>query len=153
MIRFLPPGTLRQAVFYAGAVSVMLLGLGAWIWSITAGRVDAQLTQLIESKSYTAYILMRDAGREKVIQEVAGRFDHKPIVNQVALLADENFRFMAGNLTEWPDAPGDQPGWHTVSIMREPGPSEARVLHRVLPDGSHFLYGYDLTDLEQRLDC
>ena len=146
MTSFLPPGTLRQAVFYAGAVSLMLLGLGAWIWSITAGRVDAQLTQLIESESYTAFVLVRDAGREKVLGEVAARFDHKPIVNQVALLADEDFRFLAGNLTEWPGAVGDTLGWHSIRIMREPGPSEARVLHRILPDGSHFLYGYDLTD-------
>jgi len=146
MLRFLPPGTLRQAVFYAGAVSLMLLGLGAWIWSITAGRVDAQLTQLIESESYTAHVLLRDAGRDKVIAQVAERFNHKPIVNQVALLADENFKTLAGNLTAWPDAAGTAPGWHTITIMREPGPSAARVLHRVLTDGSHFLYGYDLTD-------
>jgi signal transduction histidine kinase len=146
MIRFLPPGTLRQAVFYAGAVSLMLLGLGAWIWSISAGRVDKQLTQLIESESYTAFILEKHAGREKVIAEVAERFNHKPIVNQVALLADEDYKFLAGNLTAWPEVVGDKPGWHTIRIMREPGPSEARVLYRVLPDGAHFLYGYDLTD-------
>jgi signal transduction histidine kinase len=146
VLRFLPPGTLRQAVFYAGAVSLMLLGLGAWIWSLTAGRVDSQLTQLIESESYTAFVLVRDAGRESVVQEVALRFNHRPIVNQVVLLADENFKPLAGNLTEWPAGAPGTPGWHTISIMREPGPSEARVLHRVLPDGSHFLYGYDLTD-------
>jgi len=146
MIRFLPPGTLRHAAVYAGAVSLMLIGLAAWIWSITAGRVDAQLTQLIESESYTVYVALRDGGREKTVKEVGERFDHKPIRNQVALLADENFRPLAGNLTVWPEGGGKVPGWHTISIMREPGPSEARVLHRMLSDGSHFLYGYDLTD-------
>ncbi len=146
MIRFLPPGTFRQAVGYAAAVCLMLIGLAAWIWSITAGRVDAQLTQLIESESYTVFVAVRDGGRAKTAEEVAERFDHKPIKNQVAILADENFRPLAGNLTEWPAAGGKVPGWHTISIMREPGPSEARVLHRTLSDGSHFLYGYDLTD-------
>jgi len=146
MIRFLPPGTFRQAFAYACAVLVMLIGLGAWIWSITAGRVDAQLTQLIESESYTAFVAVRDGGREKTVKELAGRFGNHPIENQVALLADENFVPLAGNLAAWPAAAGETPGWHTIRIMREPGPSEARVLHRVLSDGSHFLYGYDLTD-------
>ena len=146
MIRFLPPGTFRQAVGYAGAVSLMLIGLAAWIWSITAGRVDAQLTQLIESESYTVYVAVRDGGLAKTAEEVGERFNHKPIKNQVAILADENFRPLAGNLTEWPAAGGKVPSWHTISIMRKPGPSEARVLHRTLSDGSHFLYGYDLTD-------
>ena len=146
MIKLLPPGTLRQAVVYAGAVVLLLLGLGTWIWSITAGRVDAQLTQLIESESYTLHVAARDGGREKAVAEVAARFNHKPIENQVAILADEDFKPLAGNLTAWPASGGRVPGWHTISIMREPGPSEARVLHRVLPDGSHFLYGYDLTD-------
>jgi signal transduction histidine kinase len=146
MIRLPPPGTLRQAVIYAGAVLLMLLGLGAWLWSITAGRVDAQLTQLIESESYTLHVVSRDGGREKAMAEVAARFDHKPIDNQIAILADENLRPLAGNLTVWPAGGGRGPGWHTITIMREPGPSEARVLYRVLPDGSHFLYGYDLTD-------
>ncbi len=146
MIKLLPPGTLRQAVIYAGAVLLLLLGLGAWIWSITAGRVDAQLTQLIESESYTLHVAARDGGREKAVKEVAARFNHKPIENQVAILADENFKQLAGNLTAWPASGGLVPGWHNITIMREPGPSEARVLHRVLPDGSHFLYGYDLTD-------
>jgi len=146
MIRFLPPGTLRQAVFYAGAVSLMLLGLGAWIWSITAGRVDRQLTQLIDSESYIAVVLSKHGGRAEVMAEVAKGFNHKPIVDRVVLLADENFNILAGNLNAWPDNAATGPGWHTVRIMREPGPSEARVLHRVLPDGSHYLYGYDLTD-------
>jgi signal transduction histidine kinase len=146
MIKFLPPGTFRQAVVYAGAVSLMLLGLAAWLWSITAGEVDAQLTQLIESESYTVFVAERDGGLDKTVQEVGQRFNHKPIENQVALLTDESFRPLAGNLDEWPDAAGETPGWYNISIMREPGPSEARVLHRVLSDGSHFLYGYDLTD-------
>ena len=146
MIRFLPPGTFRQAVVYAGAVSLMLLGLAAWLWSITAGQVDAQLTQLIESESYTVFVAIRDGGLEKTVQEVGDRFNHKAIKNQVALLTDQNFRPLAGNLDGWPIDVGAVPGWHTISIMREPGPSEARVLHRLMSDGSHFLYGYDLTD-------
>ncbi len=146
MIRFLPPGTLRQAVVYAGAVSLLLLGLAAWIWSITAGQVDKQLTQLIEAESYSVLVAIRDGGRAKTVEEVGERFNHKPIMNQVALLADEALRPLAGNLNEWPEAAGRVEGWHTISIMREPGPSEARILHRIMPDGSHFLYGYDLTD-------
>ncbi len=146
MIKFLPPGTLRQAFVYAGTVSLLLIGLATWIWSITAGQVDAQLTQLIEAESYSVLVAIREGGREKTVEEVGGRFNHKPILNQVALLADEGFRTLAGNLEEWPKGVNGEPGWHTISIMREPGPSEARVLHRVLSDGSHFLYGYDLTD-------
>ncbi len=146
MIRFLPPGTFRQAFVYAGAALLMLVGLAAWIWSITAGQVDAQLTQLIESESYTIFVAVRDGGLENTVHEVGSRFDHKSIQNQVALLTDEYFKPLAGNLNEWPEAIGDVPGWYTINIMREPGPSEARVLHRIMSDGSHFLYGYDLTD-------
>jgi signal transduction histidine kinase len=145
MIRFLPPGTLRQAVVYAAALLLMLVGLGAWIWSITAGRVDAQITQLIEAESYSVLVASREGGLERTIQEVARRFNQKPIIDQIALLADTNLRPLAGNMTAWPAA-AESAGWHTITIMREPGPSEARVLHRVLPDGSHYLYGYDLTD-------
>lgn len=146
MIRFLPPGTLRQAVVYAGAVSLLLIGLAAWIWSITAGQVDAQLTQLIEAESYSVLVAIREGGREKTVADVAERFNHKPIMNQVVLLADEALRPLAGNLNEWPESVSRVEGWHTISIMREPGPSEARVLHRIMPDRSHLLYGYDLTD-------
>ncbi len=142
----LPPGTFRQAFAYACAVMIMLIGLAAWILSITAGRADAQLAQLIESETYTTHVLVREGGREKAVAELGARFNDKHIQDQVALLTDENYHPLAGNLKVWPPSVGTEAGWYSIRIMREPGPSEARVLHRVLSDGSHLLYGCDLTD-------
>jgi signal transduction histidine kinase len=138
--------TVRQSLAYAGGMLAILMLLAGWIWSLTGGRADAQLTQLISGESYAAFVGVRDGGRDKAVAEIRDYYGHRPIRDRVILLADEQFRPLAGNLEHWPAAVGDTPGWHTLRIMREPGPSEARVLHRVLSDGSHLLYGYDLSD-------
>lgn len=144
--RFTRTGSFRQSVAYAAALALIVLALGAWVWGITGGRADAQLNQLITSESYTTFVGVRDGGRDKAVADIEARFGQKPITDRVILLADEGFRPLAGNLRGWPDHVGAALGWHSLQIIREAGPSEARVLHSVLSDGSHLLYGYDLSD-------
>ena len=139
-------GTFRQSVAYAAALALIVLALGAWVWGITGGRADAQLNQLISSESYTTYVGVRDGGRDKAVADIEMRFGQKPITDRVILLADEEFHPLAGNLSAWPAPVAGALGWHSLQIIREAGPSEARVLHSVLSDGSHLLYGYDLSD-------
>ena len=144
--RLIRTGTFRQSIAYAVALALVVLALGVWVWGITGGRADAQLNQLISSESYTTFVGVRDGGRDKTVADIEMRFGQKPITDRVLLLADEAFRPLAGNLRRWPAHVGGTLGWHSLEIIREAGPSEARVLHTVLSDGSHLLYGYDLSD-------
>src|SRR5271169_3215033 len=114
MIRFLPPGTLRHTSAYACAVTLLIVLLAYWIWSITAGRVDVQLTQLIASDSYTTYVLDRDAGRDKAVAEIQRTFGTRSIQDRVELLADEKYKLLAGNLPAWPATVGEKIGWQTI---------------------------------------
>lgn len=144
--RLLPAGTFRLAAGYAVAVVVLLLLLARWLWGITAGFVEEHLDRLIVSESQVVRADIRGGRRDQLIEEINRAYLNRPVTSRVILLADERYRPLAGNLALWPDAVGARTGWHALYLMREVGPSEARVLHQVLPDGSHLLLGYDLTD-------
>jgi len=144
--RLLPAGTLRVAAGYAVAVVLMVLLLARWLWSVTGGFVEEHLDRLIVSESRVVQAEIRGGRRDQLIGEINHMYQNQPVTDRVILLADERYQPLAGNLSAWPERVGTQTGWNRLALMREVGPSEARALQEVLPDGSHLLFGYDLED-------
>jgi signal transduction histidine kinase len=128
------------------AVLLMLLLLSRWLWGVTGSFVEEHLDRLIVSEANVVRATIRGGERKRLIDEINREYAKRPVTSRVILVADERYRWLAGNLEVWPDSVGDRTGWHTLHPMREVGPSEARILHDVLPDGSHLLVGYDLND-------
>src|SRR5262249_47061886 len=88
-----------------------------------------------------------------IAQRIAA--DHLP-GNRYYLLADATFARIAGNLEAWPSTLVGAGGWKTFAVGERKPNGGRRPLVRArfgtLPDGTHLLVGYDISDLRELAD-
>ena len=112
----------------------------------SAGPDDIDAIQRI----YAHHVLHGSASFEEVPPDVAELERRRRDVVARGLpylvaLKDDAGAVHGGNLTTWPDEQRDDRSWEEFTVTRDDGPSRAKGLQALLPDGSIALVATDLS--------
>lgn len=88
--------------------------------------------------------VFNDQGGAGVIDAIARR-EHIDDEGSIVALKDDAGAVYGGNLTAWPDDQRDDRSWEEFTVTRDDGPSRAKGLQALLPDGSIALVATDLS--------
>ena len=143
----------RIAIGYAVLFAVSVLALLIFIYVSTQGFMTRQMEAVIEAEVQGLAERYRVAGVRGLRSLVRGRIARNPASSSVYLLADPQFRVLAGNLSRWPDAARGTEPWIEFELYTTDG-AERREVHRArarhfeLRRGFHLLVGRNLRDFE-----
>ncbi|MDX9860637.1 MAG: HAMP domain-containing sensor histidine kinase [Rhodospirillales bacterium] len=148
--RLLASSTFRYALVYVAMFGVSVVGILAFVYWEAVAVVSGQTDETIRNEIASLAEHYQERGLGQLIQVIAersgNRFGHRGIY----LLADPDYRPLAGNIDAWPAVARGDPGWVDFLIGTEAGPRPARQLARahtfVLPGGFRMLVGRDTTE-------
>jgi hypothetical protein len=118
--RLLTSSTFRYALVYVAMFGVSVVGILAFVYWEAVAVVSGQTDDTIRNEiaSLAEHYQQRGLGQLiSVIAERSGnRFGHRGIY----LLADPDYRPLAGNIDAWPTVARGEPGWVDFLIGTEP---------------------------------
>ena len=143
----------RIAVGYAVLFGASVLALLVFIYVSTEGFMTRQMEAVIEAEVQglaERYRVGDVRGLRALLRERAAR---NPASSSIYLLADPNFRVLAGNLSNWPQAARGADPWIEFELYATDDADgrevhRARVRHFQLRRGFHLLVGRNLRDYE-----
>jgi signal transduction histidine kinase len=139
--------SLLYMVLFAGSV---LLLLGFIYWS-TVAFMASQADATIEADIQGLSEQYRERGLEGLVQTIKDRLARDPDSSSVYLLASPGYRYLAGNLSAWPDATPSQNRWLSFEF-KDPRADgrifQARARPFVLEGGLRLLVGRDTRELK-----
>ena len=143
----------RIAIGYAVLFGVSVLALLVFIYVSTQGYMTRQMEAVIEAEVQGLAERYRAAGVRGLRTLIRDRIARNPASSSIYLLADPQFRVLAGNLSKWPDAARDADPWvefdlYTTDEADRRVVHRARVRHFQLRRGFHLLVGRNLRDFE-----
>ena len=143
----------RIAIGYAVLFGVSVLALLVFIYVSTQGYMTRQMEAVIEAEVQGLAERYRVAGVRGLRALVRDRIARNPASSSVYLLADPQYRVLAGNLSRWPDAARGADPWVEFELYTTDGADRrevhlARVRHFQLRRGFHLLVGRNLRDFE-----
>lgn len=136
--------TFRLALMAIAGFGAIVLSLLGYIYWSTTSYVASRTDRVIAAEQSLLQVAYDRGGRGALVAAIKARIAERAVDGGLYLLADQNFKPIAGNLADWPrdlssgnfDAPG---------TGRR---SSYRVLVRTLPDQWHLLVGQSAEDLE-----
>ena len=143
----------RIAVGYAVLFGVSVLALLVFIYVSTQGYMTRQMEAVIEAEVQGLAERYRIAGVRGLRALVRERLARNPASSSVYLLADPQFRVLAGNLSRWPEPARGADPWVEFELYSA-GETDRREVHRArarhfeLRRGFHLLVGRNLRDFE-----
>ena len=143
----------RIAVGYAVLFGASVLALLVFIYVSTEGFMTRQMEAVIEAEVQglaERYRVGRVRGLRALLRD---RLQRNPASSSIYLLADPNFRVLAGNLSNWPQAARGTEPWvefelYTTDDSDDREVHRARARHFQLRRGFHLLVGRNLRDFE-----
>ena len=143
----------RIAIGYAVLFGVSVLALLVFIYVSTEGFMTRQMEAVIEAEVQGLAERYRVGGVRGVRALVRDRIARNPASSSIYLLADPNFRVLAGNLSSWPQAAQGADPWvefelYTTDDADRREVHHARARHFQLRRGFHLLVGRNLRDFE-----
>jgi signal transduction histidine kinase len=149
-VRRLSGFTLRVALLYAALFAASSLVLLGFVYVATLGAVHRQTDATIQAEIEGLAEHYRLQGLPVLVRIIQTRSAPGPGRRGLYLLADAEFRPLAGNLRAWPAEARDQPGWIDFMLLVEEGdvvqehPARARTF--LLPEGLALLVGRDANE-------
>ena len=143
----------RIAVGYAVLFGVSVLALLVFIYVSTQGYMTRQMEAVIEAEVQGLAERYHIAGVRGLRALVRERLARNPASSSVYLLADPQFRVLAGNLSRWPEPARGADPWVEFELYSA-GETDRREVHRArarhfeLRRGFHLLVGRNLRDFE-----
>ena len=143
----------RIAVGYAVLFGASVLALLVFIYVSTEGFMTRQMEAVIEAEVQGLAERYRVGGVRGLRALLRERIARNPASSSVYLLADPNFRVLAGNLSNWPRAARGADPWiefelYTTDDADDREAHRARARHFRLRRGFHLLVGRNLRDFE-----
>ena len=143
----------RIAVGYAVLFGASVLALLVFIYVSTEGFMARQMEAAIEAEVQGLAERYRVGGVRGLRALLRERIARNPASSSVYLLADPNFRVLAGNLSNWPQAARGAEPWIEFELYATDDADDrevhrARVRHFQLRRGFHLLVGRNLRDFE-----
>jgi len=146
--RLLQSAGFRFALLFVGIFSVAASFLVAVLWWATAGALDRQTIAAIRTDASALVERYRDAGARGLIDSIEERLALDAENETIYLLVNAQGVKLAGNLTTWPPAIGEEGVWFRTRILHDGVTAEARVHRRDLP-GLRLLVGRDESERVQ----
>ena len=143
----------RIAIGYAVLFGVSVVALLVFIYVSTQGYMTRQMEAVIEAEVQGLAERYRVAGVRGLRALVRDRIARNPASSSIYLLADPQFRVLAGNLSRWPDRARGADPWVEFELYTA-GEADRRQVHRArarhfqLRQGFHLLVGRNLRDFE-----
>jgi signal transduction histidine kinase len=159
--RFMRMSSARLALFYAALMAALTAALLATVYLLTRSVLEREIAIVIRAEVEDLADDLRLGGVERVAQTLRLRVDSWGRTGAVFLLADAQFRPVAGNLSEWPRdvvpgisplGPSDMVEFDIMARERD-----AEVLHPVtarverLSNGYWLLVGADTSERQRVL--
>ena len=145
--RLLRTSTFRLSLLYVGLFGASVLVLLAFIYWTTVRVIDRQTGATIEAEVRGLAEQYRARGIRRLIAVIEERSGTYGDPDGVYLLADAQYRPLAGNLSAWPrEAGGAQGGWVEIAARRaDGGEAQGTIPARtfVLPGDFRLLVGRD----------
>ena len=143
----------RIAVGYAVLFGASVLALLVFIYVSTEGFMARQMEAVIEAEVQGLAERYRVGGVRGLRALLRDRVQRNPASSSVYLLADANFRVLAGNLSNWPQAARGAEPWIEFELFTTDAADgrevhRARARHFQLRRGFHLLVGRNLRDYE-----
>jgi signal transduction histidine kinase len=146
--RLLQSAGFRFALLFVGIFSVAAAFLVAVLWWATAGALDRQTIAAIRTDASALVERYRDAGAQGLMDAIEERLALDAENETIYLLMTAQGVKLAGNLSTWPTAIGEEGIWFRTRIQHDGATSEARVHRRDLP-GLRLLVGRDESERVQ----
>ena len=146
----------RIAIGYAVLFGASVLALLVFVYVSTEGYMTRQMEAVIEAEVQGLAERYRVGGVRGLRALLRERTARNPASSSIYLLADPNFRVLAGNLSNWPQAARGADPWIEFELYVTGGADDAggrevhraRVRHFQLRRGFHLLVGRNLRDFE-----
>ena len=143
----------RIAIGYAVLFGVSVLALLVFVYVSTEGYMTRQMEAVIEAEVQGLAERYRVGGVRGLRALLRERTARNPASSSIYLLADSNFRVLAGNLSNWPQAARGADPWIEFELYATDDADgrevhRARVRHFQLRRGFHLLVGRNLRDFE-----
>ena len=143
----------RIAVGYAVLFGFSVLALLVFIYVSTEGFMTRQMEAVIEAEVQGLAERYRVGGVRGLRALLRDRVQRNPASSSIYLLADPNFRVLAGNLSNWPQAVRGADPWVEFELFTTDAADgreahRARARHFQLRRGFHLLVGRNLRDYE-----
>lgn len=152
LVETLRSSTFKLALIAIGLFGAIVLTLFAYVyWSTTSyvtGRLDSAVAaeQLALQKAYDR------EGRDGLKAAVQQRTTDGHFQDNLYLLVDPSYSFLAGNLNAWPSDLVGSEGWQNFRVPAwksgTPHQSMLRAALKTFPNGDHLLVGKDVDDLD-----
>lgn len=148
--RLLASSTFRYALVYVAMFGVSVVGILAFVYWEAVAVVSGQTDETIRNEIASLSEHYQERGLGQLISVIAERSGNRFGQRGIYLLADPDYRPLAGNIDAWPAVAKGGPGWVDFLIGIETGPRPTRQLARahtfVLPGGFRLLVGRDTTE-------
>ncbi|MEQ8355845.1 MAG: HAMP domain-containing sensor histidine kinase [Kiloniellaceae bacterium] len=150
MHRLFHTSIFRIALLYLLLLGVTLLALMGFVYWSTAGLIERQTDETIQSEIRGLAEQYRNEGLGRLVEVIHERSGPGGAAENVYLLASPSFQPLAGNLTSWPGDAVGVDGWMEVRLGRRDDPSGD--LHIVrgrafdLAGGYHLFVGRDTVE-------
>lgn len=151
--KWLRSSSFRLALIYMALFGGSVLMLLTFIYWSTAGYMAKQADATIEAGIAGLAERYRTSGLSGLTNTISERVSRKPGGYSIYLLADEDLRPLAGNISRWPPGRATQDGWLDFRLEGEGWPAgevhRARARAFQLRGGFHLLVGRDLHELQR----
>jgi signal transduction histidine kinase len=141
--------TFRLALMAIAGFGMIVLSLLGYIYWSTTSYVVSRSDRAIAAEQSLLQTAYGRGGRDALEAAIKTRIAGRPFDGGLYLLADQNFKPIAGNLDSWPRGLSATRGFVNFDVPNNAGRrSSYRALVRTLPDESHLLVGRSAEDLE-----
>ena len=151
--KWLRSSSFRLALIYMALFGGSVLMLLTFIYWSTAGYMAKQADATIEAGIAGLAERYRTSGLGGLTNTISERISRKPGGYSIYLLADDDLRPLAGNISRWPPRRATQDGWLDFRLEGEGWPAgevhRARARAFQLRGGFHLLVGRDLHELQR----
>ena len=134
------------ALVYLGLFSATLGLIGWFIYDVAQESVTRQIEATIDAEITGLAEQYNQRGLPGLIEVIRQRANSAQGTRALYLLADQNNRLLAGNLSRWPDERTDGSGWVTFKLElagSQGGPQNYGRARVFTGDGFYLLVGHD----------
>lgn len=151
LVETLRSSTFKLALIAIGLFGAIVLTLFSYVYWSTMSYVTGRLDSAIAAEQLALHKTYDREGRGGLMTALQQRATDERFQDNLYLLADPSYSFLAGNLKAWPPDLVGSEGWQNFRVPSKPGASDQSMLRAALntfPNGDHLLVGKDADDLD-----
>jgi signal transduction histidine kinase len=152
LVETLRSSTFKLALIAIGLFGAIVLTLFGYVYLSTTSYMTGRLDSAIAAEQLTLQKTYDRDGRGGLMAAVRQRTTDERFQDNLYLLTDPSYSFLAGNLKAWPSDLVGSEGWQNFRVLawksETPHQSMLRAALKTFPNGDHLLVGKDVDDLD-----